>query len=41
MANYNTDTLAAHLQGCVSEALKDGNEEKVEEVIALIEKMVK
>lgn len=33
--------LSAHLKGCVANALQEGNQEKIDEVIALIDKMAK
>ena len=37
----NKIILSAHVKGCVAQALKSGDESKIDEVIALLDKMAK
>ena len=37
----NKIILSAHVKGCVAQALKSGDDSKIDEVIALLDKMAK
>ena len=41
LASFNKELLAAHINSCVSEDIKEGNTEKTDELIALLGKLIK
>lgn len=42
LTKANTEILKAHMQRCVSQAVKEGNEaEKIDEILMVLEKMSK
>ena len=41
LASFNRELLAAHINTCVTNDIKDGNTEKTEELIALLGKIMK
>ncbi|MBQ8062646.1 MAG: metal-sensing transcriptional repressor [Clostridia bacterium] len=38
---FNRELLEAHIRGCVAEDIKDGNDETIEELVKLLQKMMK
>lgn len=41
LASFNRELLAAHINTCVTNDIKEGNQEKTEELIALLGKLMK
>ena len=39
--SFNKVLLACHIKGCVSEDIKAGNEETVDELVAVLQKLMK
>lgn len=38
---FNRELLEAHIRGCVAEDIKEGNDETIEELVKLLQKMMK
>lgn len=41
MNGFTKELLARHIKGCVTEDIRDGSEEKVDELVKLIQKLLK
>lgn len=41
MNSFTKELLAEHIKGCVTEDIKEGHEEKVDELVKLIQKLLK
>ena len=41
MNSFNREVLAAHMHGCVSRDLKEGNEEIIDELMITLQKLMK
>lgn len=42
LARANREVLAAHMKGCIEEALEDGTkDEKIEEIVGILDKLLK
>lgn len=41
MNSFTKELLAEHIKGCVTEDIKEGHEEKVDELVRLIQKLLK
>jgi len=39
--SFNKELLAAHIRGCVAEDIKAGNDETIEELVAVLQKLMK
>lgn len=39
--SFNKDLIAAHLRGCVTDDIRNGNETAVEELVATLQKLMK
>ena len=41
LASFNKELLAAHINTCVTDDIKEGNTEKADELVALLGKLIK
>lgn len=39
--SFQRELLSSHIQGCVTDGIRNGNEEVVEELISLLDKVIK
>lgn len=39
--SFNKELLASHIRGCVARDIRDGNDEVIDELVSLLQKMMK